>query len=141
MRVEFLPRWSRAKRERAENGRSGLEGGLGVSRPREKSTGEEKKNRRSVGKRNYRLMRRSFRHVGSERESAIGRCFLAEVIRVFARSLPFVLFSLALLCPHQRYRLSPRLRGGHTRAFMIYPPPDVYWKHVRPLPPDRVRIR
>jgi hypothetical protein len=71
-----------------------------VSRPRGKSTalrGRGKKNRRSMGKRNYRLMRRSFRHVASERESAIGRCFLAEVIRVFARSLPSVLLPLRSL--------------------------------------------
>jgi len=61
---------------------------------REKSAVQEKKNRRSVGKRNYRLMRRSFRHVGFERESAIGRCFFAEVIRVFARSLSSSLSSL-----------------------------------------------
>jgi len=76
--------------------------------------GRGKKNRRSVGKRNYRLMRRSFRHVASERESAIGRCFLAEVIRVFARSLPSGPF-----CPFAPFAptlssLSPRPRGGHA---------------------------
>lgn len=76
----FCQRWSCARamksRERGE--------GVGL---REKSAVQGKKNRRSVGKRNYRLMRRSFRHVGFERESAIGRCFFAKVIRVFARSL------------------------------------------------------
>lgn len=72
--------------------RKSKERGKGIGL-REKSAVQEKKNRRSVGKRNYRLMRRSFRHVGFERESAIGRCFFAEVIRVFARSL----FSISLL--------------------------------------------
>lgn len=78
----FLPKMvARAETRKSE------ERGEGGSSLREKSVAQEKKNRRSVGKRNYRLMRRSFRHVGFERESAIGRCFFAEVIRVFARSL------------------------------------------------------
>lgn len=55
-------------------------------------TSSEKKNRKSVGKRNYRLMRRSFHHVASERASAIDRCFTTKVIRVFVRPL-FFLFS------------------------------------------------
>lgn len=92
----------------------------------------KKKNRRSVGKRNYRLMRRSFRHVGFERESAIGRCFFAKVIRVFARSIS--LFSSPFYFPSSSLHsvsLAPTLSsslGEAPRASMIYPPFDVYWK-------------
>lgn len=59
----------------------------------------KKKNRKSVGKRNYRLMRRSFHHVAFERASAIDRCFTTKVIRVFVRPL-FFLFSSKRLHVH-----------------------------------------
>lgn len=75
-----------------------------------KEHGRGKKNRKPVGKRNYRLMRRSFRHDGFERESAIGRCFFAEVIRVFVRSLSLFPSAVVLV----------RAPGRAPRASMIY---------------------
>lgn len=89
-----------------------------------------------MGKRNYRLMRRSFRHVGFERESAIGRCFFAKVIRVFAPSLSLSLFLFLFLSFSPFYfslrlyisvSLAPSLEQT-PRTSMIYPPFDVYWK-------------
>lgn len=128
---------------RARNEEAQKIGGA-VSRPRKKSTGEEKKNRRSVGKRNYRLMRRSFRHAGFERESAIGRCFFAQVIRVFARSLSHISALLYLSRSLARFNSLSSLSSPEEalRVFMIYPPPDVYWKARWPTTSrDRVRIR
>jgi len=115
--LDFFAKDGRARARKSK------ERGEGISL-REKSTGK-KKNRRSVGKRNYRLMRRSFRHVDFERESAIGRCFFTEVIRVSAHSLSFLsslFLSFARLLQCYLFHSCP------TRAFMIYPPSDVYWK-------------
>lgn len=94
--------------------------------------GEEhrkKKNRRSVGKRNYRLMRRSFRHVGFERESAIGRCFFAEVIRVSARSLSslsYLFFSRSRACSNAIFFI----RAPREPPWYIHLPTSI-GKHVR----------
>lgn len=95
------------------------EEGEGESKSTEgkRARARKKKNRRSVGKRNYRLMRRSFRHVGFERESAIGRCFFAKVIRVFARSISLSLsfspfyYSLRLYILFRSRRRSRRASG------------------------------
>lgn len=101
------PAWKRAKNQGYSRGLGNVSAAAnrqtrkktgGKSRGgREKhETSSEKKNRKSVGKRNYRLMRRSFHHVASERASAIDRCFTTKVIRVFVRPLFFLFFSKRL---------------------------------------------
>lgn len=105
------------------------------SRSGEKQEVGEKKNRKSVGKRNYRSMHRSFRHVGFERESAIGRCFFPEVIRVFVRSLAFA--------PPSRFSARPTPRctfRGAEHLAMIYSTGNLYCR-AEPPPTDLVEIR